>query len=182
VIINSANFTEEIAFSTPWFDLLARTLPGHASPMYSLKLPDYVSVVAETADNQIVLVKQYRAAVDRITTEIPSGYVDPGETPETAALRELAEETGYAADPATLQLAGVLTPDTGRIGNRLWCFYVKAHKMAAPPAPEHGIESLTCDAPRLMELIGKGEFECALHVAVLFLCATRGFLKINSLT
>jgi ADP-ribose pyrophosphatase len=138
---------------------------------------DYVSVVAETAGNNILVVKQYRPAVDKITTELPSGYVDPGEAPEAAALRELEEETGYTG--RNVRLAGVLNPDTGRLGNRIWCFYAEAHQMGSPFAPEPGIESLAVSAPRLMELIGKGEFECALHVAGLFLCAARGFLKLD---
>jgi len=108
------------------------------------------------------LVKQYRAAVDRITTELPSGRVDPGETPEAAALRELEEETGYTAD--NLLLAGVLAPDTGRMCNRMWCYYAKAHKID------------------LMDLIGNREFDCALNVAVLFLCVARGFLKLAPLS
>ncbi len=161
--------------------MLARTLPGHTSPMYSLKLPDYASIVAETSDGEIVLVKQYRAAVDRITTELPSGFVDAGEDPGAAAVRELEEETGYTAEPGSLRLAGALTPDTGRTGNRIWCYYAKVGKMPAPPAQEDGIESLTCSAGHLMELVGSGEFECALHVAVLFLCVSRGFLKLGSL-
>ena len=155
--------------------MLARTVPGDSSPFYSLKLPDYVSVVAETSDDHIVLVKQYRPAVDRITTELPSGRVDPGETPEAAALRELEEETGYTAN--RLLLAGVLAPDTGRLCNRMWCYYAKAHKMT----PAHGVESLVCSAPRLMDLIGNREFDCALHVAALFLCAGHGFLKLGPL-
>ena len=133
--------------------------------------------MAETADNHVVLVKQYRAAIDKITTELPSGYVDPGEAPEAAARRELEEETGYTAD--RIQLAGVLNPDTGRLGNRLWCFYAKAHKMSPPFAPEQGIESFTLSGPRLMELIGGGDFQCALHVAALFLCVARGFLDLG---
>ena len=179
VIPKRDNFTEEIAFSTPWFDLLARRLPGNPSPFYSLKLADYVSVVAETSDNQIILVKQYRAAVDKITTELPSGYVDSGETPEAAALRELEEETGYTAD--RLLFAGVLSPDTGRMGNRMWCFYGKVHRMDPAPPPEQGIESLACTAPHLMDLIGSRELDCALNVAVLFLCVARGFLKLGPL-
>ncbi len=115
--------------------------------------------------------------MDKITTELPSGYVDPGEAPEAAALRELQEETGYTADQ--LQLAGVLNPDTGRLGNRLWCFYAKAHKMTSPSSPEQGIESLALSAPRLMETIGRGGFECALHVSGLFLCVARGFLQLG---
>ncbi|MCB1121528.1 MAG: NUDIX hydrolase [Verrucomicrobiae bacterium] len=44
---------------------------------------------------QIVLVKQYRPPIECISLEFPAGLVDPGESAETAALRELEEETGY---------------------------------------------------------------------------------------
>ncbi len=157
--------------------MLARTLPGDSSPFYCLQIPDYVSVVAEIADGSIILVKQYRPALDRITTELPSGRVDPGETPESAALRELEEETGFTAD--NLLLAGVLAPDPGRLANRMWCFYAKARKMDPAPPPEEGVESFSCAAKPLLEMIGNQEFDCALHVATLFMCAARGFLKLG---
>lgn len=50
-----------------------------------------------------ILVLQFRAPVDKISVEFPAGLIDGGETPEQAALRELAEETGYGSDdyPAT---------------------------------------------------------------------------------
>jgi len=157
--------------------LLARRLPGNPSPFYSLLPPDYVSVLAQTSDNNIILVRQYRAALDRITTELPSGHVDAGETPEAAALRELQEETGYTAD--ALLFAGVLSPDTGRMGNRMWCFYAKVRKLDPLPPPEHGVEPLACGAPQLMDLIANGELDCALNIAALFLCVARGFLKLG---
>ena len=174
------NFTEEIAFPTPWFDLVARRIPTDNTPYYSLRAADYVSVVAETSEHHIVLVKQYRAAVDRITIELPSGHVDPGETPEGAALGELEEETGYTADKLTL--AGVLTPDTGRIGNRMWCYFAKVEKMQPAPAPEDGIEVCERGTRELMGLIGKQEIENALSVAALFLVVARGYVRFEPIS
>lgn len=43
----------------------------------------------------IVLQKQWRAPADAVVIEIPAGLMDPGESPEECALRELREETGY---------------------------------------------------------------------------------------
>jgi 8-oxo-dGTP pyrophosphatase MutT (NUDIX family) len=57
--------------------------------------PDWINVVALTDDDELVLIEQWRHGVQRVTLEIPGGMVDPGETPLGAAIRELAEETGY---------------------------------------------------------------------------------------
>lgn len=45
----------------------------------------------------ILTIRSYRHIVDSYQLEVPSGYIDPGETPRQAAARELEEETGYVA-------------------------------------------------------------------------------------
>ncbi len=59
--------------------------------------PGAAAVVALTETGKIVLVRQYRSALDRVTVEIPAGKLDPGEDPEECARRELLEETGFKA-------------------------------------------------------------------------------------
>lgn len=56
--------------------------------------PGAVAIVA-LAGNDLLLVKQYRYAIDREILEIPAGKLEPGELPENCAQRELREETGY---------------------------------------------------------------------------------------
>jgi len=56
---------------------------------------DWIHVVAVNDDNELLLVKQYRQGIGDLSLEIVAGYVDPGETYEEAAIRELKEETGY---------------------------------------------------------------------------------------
>jgi ADP-ribose pyrophosphatase len=58
---------------------------------------DYCTVVPFDSKGQIMLFRSYRHLVDSRQLEVPSGYVDDGETPAQAARRELAEETGYTA-------------------------------------------------------------------------------------
>lgn len=89
-------------------------------PYFALKCPDFISIVALTANDELVLVRQYRPAVEVYTLELPSGHVDLGETPVEAAARELTEETGYVG--STIEEMAIIYPDTGRMSNRLFCF------------------------------------------------------------
>lgn len=66
-------------------------------PREVVEVPDTVGIVAITIDKKIVMVRQYRRAVGQDLIEIPAGKIDPGEDPETAARRELTEETGCIA-------------------------------------------------------------------------------------
>jgi ADP-ribose pyrophosphatase len=65
---------------------------------YFVKVGPVVVVLARTATGRHLLVRQYRAALDRRTLEFPAGHCLPGEEPAAAARRELEEETGYRAE------------------------------------------------------------------------------------
>ena len=56
---------------------------------------DCIAIVAIDADNNVLLVRQFRKPVEKELLEIPAGGIDPGEDPETTVRRELREETGY---------------------------------------------------------------------------------------
>ncbi|KAB8231695.1 NUDIX hydrolase domain-like protein [Aspergillus alliaceus] len=59
---------------------------------------DGVSMVAtldRSTGPELILLKQYRPSLDKVVVEIPGGLIDPGETAEQCAVRELKEETGY---------------------------------------------------------------------------------------
>lgn len=128
-----------VAFSTPWFDIVAKHVEGESSPHYAVTPPDYVTVIASDLDGRLLLVRQFRPVIEDYTLELPSGLVDAGETPEAAARRELVEETGHQA--GEIELIGSLVPDVGRLGNRMWCFVAdKVRPILPAPALEDGIE------------------------------------------
>ncbi|MDE2364847.1 MAG: NUDIX hydrolase [Hyphomicrobiales bacterium] len=86
-----------------WIDLRAddcvRADGLEIAPYYVLDYPDWVQIVAIDEDENLVVVRQYRHGIGRVTLEIPSGCVDPTDTdPIAAGARELLEETGYASD------------------------------------------------------------------------------------
>lgn len=60
-----------------------------------LRHPGAVAILAVNDDNEILMEKQYRTALDRVIFEIPAGKVDPGEERASTAIRELEEETGF---------------------------------------------------------------------------------------
>jgi 8-oxo-dGTP pyrophosphatase MutT (NUDIX family) len=73
--------------------------------------PGAVAVVAVTDADAVVLVRQYRPALDQWLLEIPAGTCDVDGEPELAvARRELAEEAGYAASQLTLLTRCAITP------------------------------------------------------------------------
>jgi ADP-ribose pyrophosphatase len=59
--------------------------------------PGAVGIAAVDEGGKLVLVRQYRHPLGRWTVEIPAGRLEPGESPERAARRELEEETGLHA-------------------------------------------------------------------------------------
>ena len=70
------------------------------------------AVVAVDKDGKLLMVRQYRNALDRETLEIPAGALDTAEEPtQTAAARELEEETGYKAGKLELLISLKTTVD-----------------------------------------------------------------------
>ena len=59
---------------------------------------DAVVLVPIDSDGNVVLVRQYRHAAGTTLLEAPAGIIEPGETPDQCAQRELQEETGYRAE------------------------------------------------------------------------------------
>ncbi|WP_425540151.1 NUDIX hydrolase [Microaceticoccus formicicus] len=57
-----------------------------------------VVIIPIMDDNSVLMVKQYRKAIDKVVLEFPAGLVESGEDPKEAALRELQEEVGYTAN------------------------------------------------------------------------------------
>jgi ADP-ribose pyrophosphatase len=56
------------------------------------------AIVAIDSENNVLLVRQYRKAAERMLLEIPAGGIEPGEKPLDGARRELEEETGFSAE------------------------------------------------------------------------------------
>jgi ADP-ribose pyrophosphatase len=74
--------------------LTAPGRPDEEFDRYVVELPGAVMILAVDADEQVVVLRQYRHAVRSRLVELPAGILDvPGEDPVVAARRELREET-----------------------------------------------------------------------------------------
>jgi 8-oxo-dGTP pyrophosphatase MutT (NUDIX family) len=102
--------------------------------------------------------------------------VDPGETPEEAARRELLEETGY--EGGAWEVLGAMEPDIGRLGNRIWSFLAKGVRRVAGREPEEGIAVLTWSLDELAQATVDGRFSMALHVAAVMMAVLKGGVRL----
>jgi ADP-ribose pyrophosphatase len=153
--------------TTPWFKLIAQKSADSSSPYYIIQSTDAVSIIAMTKDRQVLLVQQYRQAIDSDSLELPGGHLKDAETPEEAARRELLEETGYQAD--ALELSGILFPNTTRLGYKLWCYCATDATKLQEPHPGEISKLILCSPSDLVLFIKNGRIRNALDVAAIFL-------------
>ncbi|WP_027954492.1 NUDIX hydrolase [Halobacillus kuroshimensis] len=92
-------------------DVDSVTLPdGHTSKRELIRHPGAVAVIATTQEGKLVLVEQYRKAMEKSIVEIPAGKLEPGEEPKACAMRELEEETGYTTEDLELVTSFYTSP------------------------------------------------------------------------
>jgi ADP-ribose pyrophosphatase len=166
---------------SPWMKLIEREVefaPGGKAELYhAVAQQDYVAIVARTADGRLLIVRQYRPALEQLTWELPAGMVDQGEDAADCCRRELLEETGFRA--VTVHPLGCYSPCTARLSNRVHSFFVEttAHGEAAPSEP--GIETRLVTPAELAGLIRSGEFVLQLHIGAILLAGLAGHLNLG---
>jgi 8-oxo-dGTP pyrophosphatase MutT (NUDIX family) len=115
-----------VVFSCPFLQIRqdAVTGAGYATgSYYVLERPDSVSVVPVSPSGRTVLLRQERHPVDESTWEFPGGHIDPGETPEEAARREIREEAGLVG--GTLEKLSWHFPIAGLSATRTTVFALR---------------------------------------------------------
>jgi 8-oxo-dGTP pyrophosphatase MutT (NUDIX family) len=73
---------------------------GREGDFFIIEAPDWVQVLALTPRQELVLVRQWRFGVEKLSWEPPGGVIESGEDPVVAGQRELLEETGHAGQNA----------------------------------------------------------------------------------
>lgn len=144
---------------------------------HSFKQSDYVSILAITKNKKILLVKQYRPAIEKFTLEIPGGLIDGKERHSRAAKRELTEETGYIAKK--LVYLGSFYPDVGRLENKIYCYYAKNVQISKNFKKEEGLEIFEVSFTELKNLIKKNKIQHFLHIGIIGLAKLKNLINIK---
>lgn len=118
--------------------------------------PGAVAIVALTEENEIVLVKQYRKAVERVLLEVPAGKLEIGEEPKETAIRELKEETGFKSNRIEYLLEFYSSP--GFSNEKIYLFLADGLvEGEAQPEKDEYIEVTKVKLDDLIDKIFKGE-------------------------
>lgn len=147
---------------------------GRVMPRYYvMEFPDWVNIVPVTHDGKIVMVEQYRHASGRVHLEIPGGATDKkgpdgtGEDPKRAAIRELAEETGYV--PEDIRLVGKHFPNPAMQNNAMWTYVgFGCRKLGDPdPDPYEDLRTVLLPVNEVYDKVRAGEINHSIIVASL---------------
>lgn len=139
-------------------------------PYYTLEAPDWVSVVALTDADELVLVRQYRHGLRAPSLELPAGSVDPSDSdPVAAGRRELLEETGHEA--AEWRIVSSLSPNTALQRNLNHTVLALGARRTREPALEPGEDIAVELRPwrAVVERLQDGALPQSMHVAGLLL-------------
>jgi ADP-ribose pyrophosphatase len=116
---------------------------------------DAVAIVAIDAKENVLLVNQFRKPIEKELLEIPAGGIDLGENAETAARRELQEETGYM--PGRLELLGGFYSAPGYCTEYLYLFLATQLTPSRLYAEDTGsIQLIRMSVDQVMSLVSSG--------------------------
>jgi ADP-ribose diphosphatase len=156
----------------------------HETPFLDMSPSDGTMVVALTDSGDFLLLSEWSPAYDRPVAFLPGGAIDPGESPEQSANRELQEEAGYKA--ARLDFLGSMYPFMKYLHG---CFYLYLARDLQPSKlqGDETTEILVRHVPFVgfESLVGSGELQdssviAALYRARHFLAHEAGSTEVNS--
>src|SRR5262245_47343990 len=106
---------------SPWLEVIARDVQlfpeASVETYFAIAQPHYLAGLAVTPEGHILLVRQYRPAIQRFSLELPAGLLEEHEEPADAMARELLEETGYST--RSIALLGKTATCSSRIDNSM---------------------------------------------------------------
>jgi ADP-ribose pyrophosphatase len=147
-------------------------LPGGRTTIREIvNTPGAVTIVPLVADHQVRMVRQYRSAVGEYLLELPAGTLRPGEPPEEAASRELAEETGDRAARWRYLTSFYTMPG---VCNEIIHLFLATELIPGPTNYDldESIEVVTLPLEQALEMIKSGQIRDAKTIVGLLMART----------
>ena len=169
--------SSEKLFSAPWLNVRKDVceLPDGRkhSDYYILEYPDWATAFAMTEDGKVVMVRQYRHGLGVISTELPGGVIDAGETPEQAIARELKEETGYVFE--SIEELGKVSPNPATSTNYMHMFLARGGKKITEQNLDatEDVEVLVLTVEAFKQMLRENKIVQSLHVTTAFYALER---------
>ncbi|GHT13695.1 ADP-ribose pyrophosphatase [Planctomycetales bacterium] len=153
----------DVLFSSKIFKVVRKFTTGRSGKQlerHIIEHPGAVVILPILSDGRIVLIKQYRVAIDEEIIELPAGTREPNEPELITARRELVEETGYTAGQMTEVFQFYTSP--GFVKEAMFLFKA-TNLIAGPTNMEDGekIVPMIVDLPEAMNLIKTGKIRDA---------------------
>ena len=171
----------ELFSAPPWIRLAVEDVQLPSGQVlrdfYSIELPEFAVIVAQTASGDIVTEYQYKHGVGRACLTLPAGLLDDGEDPLTCAQRELLEETGYVADE--WHNLGQFVVDGNRGCGKVHVFVAcNARRVAQPALDEAEPLQVRLMSPKaLLQAVLNGDVAVLATVAAAMLALNTPFVK-----
>lgn len=139
---------------------------GECSVREVVRHPGAAVVLPQLQDGRFVLVRQFRKPIERDVLEVVAGVLEPGETPENCAVRELKEETGY--EPEIITKLGVVFPSPGYTDETLHMYHALLgwHQGELSPDDDEKLEVVCLSGERIEEMMARGEIFDAKTIAI----------------
>lgn len=163
------------------FDFEQVTIPARSGGVVTREVVRHpgavviVPILADDAGTRLVLIRNTRAALDRVLWECPAGTLEPPEPPEACAARELEEETGFAA--ASIEPIASYYTTPGMTDELMHAFV--ATDLAPVPQRLEEDERIVVEPVSIGEafgLIDRGELVDAKSILAILLAQRRGLL------
>lgn len=136
---------------------------GHEGTMEVVQHHGSVVLLPMPDDQHVILVKQYRYAVDKWLWELAAGSLEPGEDAVEGAKRECEEETGLI--PGAAQFLGAYYPTPGYCDEKMNFYKLTGLKkpgegrQAAAPDEDEDLETRSFTLAEARAMVGRGEIE-----------------------
>jgi len=143
---------------------------GRRADFEIVRHPGGAAVLPLLEDGQVLLLRQFRPAAGGDVIEIPAGRLEPGESAEACARRELAEEAGFRA--GRLDLLGTTLSSVGFCDERIDLFLARGlQPVAAAPEADEFIEPFLLPLDAALAALAAGEIVDAKTQLALLLCS-----------